>query len=87
MDGYESYPCYVRIGESSTDDLVELPTERNGTLLLSTITAQFPDAIGLRFKSDNGCWRGVRVVDGVLDIPLEGWRDMDYYVTKPGCSK
>jgi len=82
MVGIETYPCYVRIGESAgAEDIVELPTETDGTLLLSTITAQFPDAIGLRFKSDSGAWRGVRVTSGILDVPLEGWGDKEYYIT------
>jgi len=82
MVGGETYPCYVRIGESvDADEIVELPTETNGTLLLSTITAQYPDAIGLRFKSDTGSWRGVRVTENVLDVPLEGWGDKEYYIT------
>lgn len=78
----EKYPCYVRVCESAdTDEIVELPTENNGTMLLSTITAQYPDAIGLRFKSDTGMWRGIRVTDDILDIPLEGWGDKEYYIT------
>lgn len=80
----ETYPCYVRIGEGGgSDELVELPTEADGTLLLSTITAQYPDAIGLRFKSETGSWRGVRVTDGALDVPLDGWGDRDYVITVP----
>ena len=78
----EAYPCYVKIGEAvGSEELVELPTESNGTMLLSTITAQYPDAIGLRFKSDSGAWRGVRVTDGILDAPLEGWGYGEYYIT------
>jgi len=78
----EAYPCYVRVGEMGVEDIVELPTETDGTMLLSTITAQFPDAIGLRFKGESGTWRGVRIIDGVLNVPLEGWGDADYSITK-----
>jgi len=83
----EAYPCYVRVCESGIKDIVELPTETDGTMLLSTITAQFPDAIGLRFKAETGAWRGVRVTNGVLDVPLEGWGNMDYIITKTGKRK
>ena len=80
----ETYPCYVRVGEKAgSEDLVELPTEVDGTILLSTITAQYPDAIGLKFKSDSGSWRGLRVTDGVCDAPIEGWGDKEYIVTAP----
>ena len=41
---------------------VEVETEEDGTLLLSTVTAQFPGAIGLRFRNkETGGLRGVRV--------------------------
>jgi len=70
----ETYPCYVKVGESpGSEELVEVPTEEDGSMLLTTITAQFADAIGLRFQSDSGAWRGVRVTGDVLDTPLEGW--------------
>ena len=75
-----SYPCYVRISDISGTDMVELPTENDGTMLLSTLTSQYPDTIGLRFQSESGAWRGVRVVDGVLDAPLEGWREKVYVI-------
>jgi len=77
----ESYPCYVRVTEVGTEDIVELPTETDGTLLLSTITAQYPDGIGIKFKSESGAWRGVRVTQGILDAPLEGWGDGKYFIT------
>ena len=84
MPSNEVYPCYVQIGDSnSSEDLVELPTENDGTIMLSTITAQFEDAIGLRFKSESGAWRGVRVTDGVLDAPLEGGGNGEYFITLP----
>jgi len=78
----DSYPCYVRVGEMGVEDIVELPTEEDGTMLLSTLTAQFPDAIGLRFKGESGNWRGVRIIDGVLNVPLEGWGEVEYFITK-----
>lgn len=77
----EIYPCYVRIRESlDSEDVVELPTEANGTIQLTTLTAQYADAIGLRFKSSTGGWRGIRVNGSVMDPPLEGWGDGDYYI-------
>ena len=79
-----NYPCYVRIGASiGSEDFVELPTEKDGTMLLSTVTSQFPTAVGLRFKSESGSWRGIRVNEKIMDPPLEGWRNCDYYIVLP----
>jgi len=79
----ESYPCYIRICESPENpDVIELPTEDDGTISLSTITAQHSDAIGLKFKSESGAWRGVPVTNGILKPPLEGWGSGDYFITR-----
>jgi hypothetical protein len=78
----EVYPCYVRISEGpESEEVIELPTESDGRLLLTTITAQYPNAIGLRFKSESGAWRGMRFIDGALEPPLEGWGYNDYFIT------
>jgi len=78
----ETYPCYVRISAGpESEEVIELPTEADGKLVMTTITAQFPDAIGLRFKSDSGAWRGMRFIDGALEPPIEGWGYNDYFIT------
>ena len=79
----EAYPCYVRISEGpEKEEVIELPTEADGKLMLTTITAQFPDAIGLRFKSESGAWRGMRFIEGAIEPPIEGWGYNDYFITK-----
>jgi len=83
----ETYPCYVRISEGpETEEVIELPTEADGKLMLTTITAQYPDAIGLRFKSESGAWRGMRFIEGALEPPIEGWGYNDYFITKGAVS-
>ena len=83
----EAYPCYVRISEGpEKEEVIELPTEADGKLMLATITAQYPDAIGLRFKSESGAWRGMRFIDDAIEPPIEGWGDNDYFVTKGSVS-
>jgi len=77
----ETYPCYVKIGVEG--EFVELPTEKDGTMLLTTVASQFPGAVGLRFKTESGSWRGVRLSEDVLDVPLEGWGESEYYVVMP----
>ena len=56
-------PIVLKEGE----DPVEIETEENGSLLLSSISAQFPGATGLKFRNPqtNGM-RGVRISEGVL---------------------
>jgi len=77
----ETYPCYIAIADPSSGVCVELPSENDGTLLLSTVSSQFPGTIGLRFKSESGAWRGLRVTeDSVFDIPIDGWRDVKYQI-------
>lgn len=79
--GKESYPCYVIIRGVGADDCVELPTEDDGGMLLSTINSQFPSAIGLRFKAESGAWRGLQVNGGVLQPPPDGWSGKEFHVT------
>ncbi|XP_072394010.1 TAR DNA-binding protein 43-like [Diabrotica undecimpunctata] len=67
---------YVQVVDDEGEDPVELPTEENGNLLLSTVTAQFPGTSGLKYKvsAQSRTFRGVRLSDGVLHPPPdEGW--------------
>lgn len=75
------YPCYIKVGDEDSCEFMELPTECDGTILLSTIQAQFPSAIGLRYKTESGGWRGMRLAENCLDPPLEGWGENEYFVT------
>lgn len=63
---------------------MEIPSEDDGTVLLSTVAAQFPGACGLRFRSPvSQCMRGVRLVEGVLHAPENGWANVVYVVNYP----
>jgi len=75
----ETYPCYVKVADDF-DEVVEIPTEADGSMMLTSVKAQFPEAVGLRFKSDAGLWRGVRVNGNILDPPIEGWGETDYFI-------
>ena len=81
----EWVPIVVKEGE----DPVEIQTEEDGTLLLSSITAQFPGATGLKFRNPqtNGM-RGVRISDGLLHPPFtgegKGWAEAaEFICVKP----
>jgi len=75
------------IAKNSSDDYMELPREAGGTVLLSTIQAQFPTAIGLKYKSSSGGWRGIRAENNVLDPPHGGWGDTIYIITESDALK
>lgn len=70
---------FIQVTDQEGNDIIELPVERNGTVLLSTIQAQFPNAIGLKYRSLNGGWRGVRAADNILDPPSNGWGETIYH--------
>jgi hypothetical protein len=80
---------YIRVAEDEhlPEEAIELPSDEDGTILLSTIQAQFPGSTGLRFRNEETqTWRGVRLADGVLYPPVSGWRTTLYIVvsSKPG---
>ena len=51
----EEKMSYVQVCKyEHSKDGVELPLESDGTLHMATVTSQFPDAIGLKFKAESG---------------------------------
>jgi len=80
--------AFVLIAEKEgSDDYMELPRETDDTVLLSTIQAQFPSAIGLKYKSSSGAWRGIRANDNILDPPYGGWGETIYLITESDALK
>ena len=70
--------------EDENDEPIEIPSEDDGTVLLSTVTAQFPGACGLRYRNPvSQCMRGVRLVEGILHAPEAGWGNLVYVVNYP----
>jgi hypothetical protein len=49
---------FVKIAEAEGEETVELPVESKGYILISTVTAQFPGACGLKYKTEQSSWRG-----------------------------
>ncbi|XP_062853513.1 TAR DNA-binding protein 43 isoform X2 [Trichomycterus rosablanca] len=75
---------YIRVAEEENEEPMEIPSEDDGTVLLSTVAAQFPGACGLRYRSPiSQCMRGVRLVDGVLHAPENGWGNLVFVVNYP----
>ncbi|KAK1157322.1 TAR DNA-binding protein 43-like isoform X1 [Acipenser oxyrinchus oxyrinchus] len=79
---------YVRVAEDENEEPMEIPSEDDGTVLLSTVAAQFPGACGLRYRNPvSQCMRGVRVMEGVLQAPETGWGNLVYVVNYPKDNK
>lgn len=76
--------CYIRVAEDENEEPMEIPSEEDGTVLLSTVAAQFPGACGLRYRSPvSQCMRGVRLVEGILHAPESDWGNLVYVVNYP----
>lgn len=75
---------YIRVAEDENEEPMEIPSEDDGTILLSSVAAQFPGACGLRYRNpESQCMRGVRLVEGVLHAPENDWGNLVYVVNYP----
>jgi len=75
---------FVLVTEEENDEAMELPIEDDGTLLMSTLVAQFPNACGLRFRNpESNAWRGIRVSDDRLFPPEDSWSNYTYFTVCP----
>jgi hypothetical protein len=63
----------VDFAEKSLVDAVTIQIDSDGFILLSTLRAKFPEALGLKFKPDQSAtWCELRVADEKL-YPAEGY--------------
>ncbi|BES92204.1 mRNA Hypothetical protein [Nesidiocoris tenuis] len=75
---------YIQVAEDDGEEPIELPSEDDGTLLLSTLAAQFPGTCGLKFRNpETKAIRGVRLCEGRLHPPEDGWGQNVYYCVFP----
>lgn len=80
---------YISVAEEEGAEPIELPTEEDGTVLLSTLSAQFPRSCGLKFRapesvSQTRSWRGVRLAEGKLFQPPDiGWSNIVFVCVTP----
>uniref|UniRef100_A0A0B7A069 TAR DNA-binding protein 43 n=1 Tax=Arion vulgaris TaxID=1028688 RepID=A0A0B7A069_9EUPU len=71
---------YIHVAENEGDEPMEIPSEEDGTLLLTTLSAQFPGACGLKYRNhETGTLRGIRLSDGRLYPPDIDW-DMQLFI-------
>lgn len=77
---------YLQVAEEEGEEPMELPAEEDGTLLLSTLQAQYPGTSGLKYRNpDTNAIRGIRLVEGRLHPPTveEGWGAQVYICVFP----
>ncbi|EDW01890.1 TAR DNA-binding protein 43 isoform X2 [Drosophila grimshawi] len=77
---------FVQVSEEEGDEPIELPAEEDGTLLISTLQAQFPGSCGLKYRNmDSKAVRGVRSNEGRLFPPCvdSGWGEYVYFCVFP----
>lgn len=75
---------YLQVAEDEGEEPIELPSEDDGTLLLSTLSAQFPGTCGLKYRNpETRTMRGVRLAEGRLHPPDGDWGKHVYYCVFP----
>jgi len=76
---------YVGVSEEEAGEPVEIPIEDDGTVLLTTLSAQFPGACGLKFRNpETRSWRGLRLADGRFFPPADtGWGSLTFVTVMP----
>lgn len=76
---------YLQVAEDEGEEPIELPSEDDGTLLLSTLSAQFPGSSGLKYRNpESKSFRGVRLSEGRLHPPPDGgWGSQIFYCVFP----
>ncbi|XP_060574695.1 TAR DNA-binding protein 43-like [Ruditapes philippinarum] len=75
---------YIQVAEDENEESMEVPLEEDGTLLLSTLNAQFPGSCGLKYRNpESGAMRGIRLSDGRLYPPDNEWSNRMYVAVFP----
>ncbi|CAH2086451.1 unnamed protein product [Euphydryas editha] len=75
---------YLPVAEDENEEPIELPIEEDGTLMLTTVSAQFPGCCGLKYRHpETKTFRGIRLRDGRLYPPPEGWGNYLYICSFP----
>lgn len=77
---------FIQISEEEGDEPIEVPTEDDNSLLLSTLQAQFPGACGLKYRNvETKTIRGVRSNEGRFFPPAResGWGTVVYFCVFP----
>jgi len=74
---------YVKITYCQDSESIEVPTEDDGTISVTTVAAQYPGATGLKYRID-GHIRAVKIASyGKLCPPESGWGELVYICVFP----
>lgn len=73
---------FVQVTDVEDAEPIELPCDDDGTLTVAAVAAQYPGATGLKYRLD-GHVRAVKMANGKLYPPEEGWSDYVYYCIFP----
>lgn len=76
----DTYIKVKKVEGETESEIVGCPAEDDGNVLVSTLASQFPGAIGLRYKDEEGISKALRVKDDVVTPPTGGWGDQVYTV-------
>eukprot|EP00088_Acartia_fossae_P034781 TRINITY_DN35735_c0_g1_i1.p1 TRINITY_DN35735_c0_g1~~TRINITY_DN35735_c0_g1_i1.p1 ORF type:complete len:509 (-),score=169.77 TRINITY_DN35735_c0_g1_i1:319-1845(-) len=80
--------CWIKVCLHERESPVEIETEDDGTILLENITALFPGATTLKYKTSEGTQRSVKCSGGVLKAPGGNWEAADkFLVVIPGAQE
>ena len=75
---------FILVADDENEEPIELPIEEDGTVLLSTVVAQFAGASGLRYRNpETNAWRGLRLADGRLYPADTIWANHTYFIVYP----
>lgn len=92
----DSWVSVIYDESDPSDEAIEVQTEPDGTVLLSSIVQQFPGVTGLKFRNPDSTKKGFRMVrvvpnehTSVLYPPSaeDGWGDVTYFCVKPKATK
>lgn len=71
---------FIKVAEDEGDEPMEVPCETDSTVLLTTLASVFPGASGLKYRnSETNTMRGLRLIDGKLQAPDQGWPSIETY--------
>ena len=74
---------WIRVCEDENEEAIEVPSEEDGTLALTTLIAQFPGSCGLKYRNpESGSMRGVRLIEDKL-YPDGAWGTNMYIAVFP----
>lgn len=73
---------YVQVTDVEDSEPIEIPTEDDGTLTVSALAAHYPGATGLKYRL-GGHTRAVKLANGILFPPENGWGENTYYCIFP----